>query len=91
MEVANRYAFNHDYQQAINLYEQAFLNAPKPRYTDMLASIRILHQSLGNYEKAIDACQRELSLLKEEWDMTKGELVNELNHHITYFKSQTNG
>ena len=30
MEVANRYAFNHDYPQAINLYELAYQNAPKP-------------------------------------------------------------
>ena len=88
MEVANRYAFNNDYPQAINLYELAYQNAPKPRYTDMLASIRILYETMSNYDKAIDTCQRELSLLKSEWNLTKGELVNELNQHIRYYKSQ---
>lgn len=88
MEVANRYAFNHEYNQAIALYELAYQNAPKPRYTDMLASIRILYETLGNYDKAIDACQKELSLLKNEWHLTKGELVDELNQHIRHFKSQ---
>ena len=86
MEVANRYAFNHDYQQAINLYELAYQNAPKPRYTDMLASIRILYETISNYDKAINTCQRKLSLLKSEWNLTKVELVNELNQHIRYYK-----
>ena len=58
------------------------------RYTDMLASIRILYETISNYDKAINTCQRELSLLKSEWNLTKIELVNELNQHIRYYKSQ---
>lgn len=58
------------------------------RYTDMLASIRILYETISNYDKAIDTCRRELSLLKSEWNLTKVELVNELNQHIRYYKSQ---
>jgi len=88
MEVANRYAYNQKYEDAIVVYEQTFAVAQKPRYTDMLASIRYLHKSLGNYDKAIDACNRELQLLKEEWNMTKGELVDELKQEIENLQSK---
>lgn len=82
MEVANRYAYNHKYEDAILVYEKAFEVAPKPRYTDMLASIRYLYKSLGKYTEAIDACNRELQLLKEEWNITKGELVEDIKREI---------
>lgn len=82
MEVANRFAFHKKYEEAIIIYERTFEIAPKPRYTDMLACISFLHRSLGNKEKAIEACKRELVLLKEEWNITKGELVEEIKGHI---------
>ena len=78
MEVANRYAFHRKYEEAITIYERTFEVAPKPRYTDMLACIYFLHKILGNKEQAIEACKRELLLLKEEWGITKGELVEEI-------------
>lgn len=82
MEVANRYAFHRKYEEAITIYERTFEVAPKPRYTDMLACIAFLHRSLGNKEKAIEAYTRELVLLREEWDITKGEFVDEIKAHI---------
>lgn len=82
MEVANRYAFHRKYEEAIAIYERTFEVAPKPRYTDMLACISFLHRSLGNKEQAIEVCKRELVLLKEEWNITKGELVDEVKAHI---------
>ena len=82
MEVANRYAFHRKYEEAVTIYERTFEVAPKPRYTDMLACISFLHRSLGNKEQAIEACKRELVLLKEEWDITKGELVDEIKERI---------
>ena len=86
MEVANRYAFNKKYEEAIQIYERAFVVAPKPRYTDMLASISYLYRSTGKYDKAIETYQRELVLLKEEWDITKGELVDEIKQNIEDLK-----
>lgn len=82
MEAANRFAFHKKYEEAIVIYERTFEAAPKPRYTDMLACISFLHRSLGNKEQAIEACKRELVLLKEEWNITKGELVNEIKTRI---------
>lgn len=86
MEVANRYAFNRYYEKAIEIYEKAFVAAPKPRYTDMLASISYLYRSIGKYDKAIETNQRELLLLKEEWNITKGELIDEIKENIESLK-----
>lgn len=82
MEVANRLAFNSEYQEAINTYEKAYEVAPKPRYTDMLACIAFLNRRLGNTKAAVEAYKRELTLLKEEWDVTKGELVETIKKNI---------
>lgn len=82
MEVANRLAFNHDYDLAISAYEMAHSNAPKPRYSDMLASIAWIHRLQGNYVAAVDAYQRELQLLKEEWNTTKGEQIDFIKQSI---------
>lgn len=82
MEVANRLAFNHEYEPALKAYELAFNSAPKPRYTDMLASIAWIHRLHGNNKAAVDAYKRELELLKDEWDMTKGELVDSIKENI---------
>ena len=86
MEVANRYAFNRYYEEAIQIYERVFEVAPKPRYTDMLASISYLYRSIGQYDKAIETYQRELLLLKDEWNITKGDLVDEIKENIEYLK-----
>lgn len=83
MEAANRLAFNGEYQAAIDAYEKAFEVAPKPRYTDMLACVAWLNRFLGNKKAAIDAFERELVLLKEEWNVTKGEMVDSLKRNIS--------
>lgn len=80
--VADRYAYNQAYEEAISIYEKTFEIAPKPRYTDMLACIAYLHRILGNNDKAIQTYKRELQLLKEEWNITKGELINEIKQSI---------
>ena len=87
MEVANRFAFNKYYEKAIQIYEKAFVSAPKPRYTDMLACISYLYRSIGKYDKAIETYQKELLLLKEEWNITKGELVDEIKQNIQSLKN----
>lgn len=82
MEVANRFAFHHQYEKAIEYYEKSFEVAPKPRYTDMLASIAYLYLCLKDNKKASQTFKRELQLLKDEWNITKGELVEDLQHKI---------
>lgn len=82
IEVANRMAFHGEFDKAIAVYEQAYEKAPKPRYTDMLACIAGLHRKLGNHKEAVDAYKRELLLLKDEWNITKGEQVETIKANI---------
>ena len=89
MEVANRYAYNCSYEDAISLYEQTFAASPKPRFTDELACIRFLYKSLGKNDLAVEACYRELELLKDEWNITKGELVDNLKEEISQLQANS--
>ncbi len=86
MEVADRYAYNSAYEEAIEIYETCFKIAPKPRYTDMFECIAYLHRYLGNEAAAIDAYERQLKLLKEEWGVTKGEVVKQIQENIELCK-----
>lgn len=88
MEVANRLAFNGEYQDAITTYEKAHSCAPKPRYTDMLACVAWLNRSIGNKQAAIEAYKKELALLKEEWNITKGEQVDTLKNNIELLEKE---
>ncbi len=82
MEIANRFASNCQYEVAIEIYELCHDIAPKPRYTDMLDAIVKLYEILGENEKVIQTYQRELNLLKEEWNITKGKQVKEIQDRI---------
>ena len=88
MEAANRLAFNGEYLDAIATYEKAHVCAPKPRYTDMLACVAWLNRSIGNKPAAVEAYKRELALLKDEWNVTKGELVDTLKNNIALLEKE---
>jgi transcriptional regulator with XRE-family HTH domain len=81
-DAADRLAYNMEYKLAISAYEKAHEVAPKPRYVDMLQSIRMLAGILGDHKKVVETCKRELTLLEEEWNMTKGQQVDHLNELI---------
>lgn len=82
MDAANRLAFNTEYKLAIKAYEKAFEVAPKPRFTDMLQSIAMLAEQMGDKTLLKETCKRELVLLAEEWNITKGEQVDLLKETI---------
>lgn len=79
---ADRLAFNMEYELAIKAYEKAHEVAPKPRYTDMLHSIIMLAELMDNHILVVETCKREIDVLAEEWDTTKGEQVNSLRNMI---------
>lgn len=65
-----------------------FEEAPRPRYTDMLACVAWLNRCIGNKKAAIDAYKRELALLKDEWNITKGEQVDTLKRTIELLENK---
>lgn len=81
-DAADRLAYNMEYCLAIQAYEKAHEVAPKPRYTDMLHSIIMLAELTEDYSLVVDTCKRELKVLEEEWNVTKGEQVDSLKEMI---------
>lgn len=80
--IANLLAKNHEYEKAIEKYLKAHELTPKPRYTDMLASCAYISLLMDDKRRAKEFFKEELKLLKDEWHMTKGQLVQELKDKI---------
>ena len=69
-EIAQYYAKKADYKKAIAYYEESFLQQKDyryPRYIDELLSIRDIYNILGDKNKEIDAYNRIIDCLKNEW------------------------
>ena len=71
-----------EYEKAIEKYLKAHKLTPKPRYTDMLASCAYISLLMDDKRRAKEFFKEELKLLKDEWHMTKGKLVQELKDKI---------
>lgn len=65
------------YEEAIIDYETALEKQKKPRYTDALISMAQVYEITGQYEKAIESFQRQITLLNEEYNILTGESVDE--------------
>lgn len=76
-EVAQYYAKKADYQKAIALYEKSWEMEEnnKPRYTDALEAIAMIYNILGDKEKCLEAYDRMLLCLKEEWGDTEDDMA----------------
>lgn len=78
-EMANYYASQCQYEQAIIYYEKSFAlekaNETKPLYTDALEGMAVIYEIQGDYEKAVSYYDRVLQVLKEEFGFEEGEPV----------------
>jgi len=74
------------YDEAIAAFEKSFELAEKPRTTDALDSIAQIQILLGNKQAAIDAYQRMLQIMKEEWQLTEGETIEGYLKNIELLK-----
>ena len=66
-ECAQYHARKCEYNKAIACYERVWEMWEKPRFTDALESIAIIYEILGEREKAIEAYDRMIACIKEEW------------------------
>lgn len=71
-ELANYYADQCQYDQAIAHYEKSFALEPKPRYVDALWGVATIYEIQGKYKEAISCCDRILQTLREEHGYTEG-------------------
>lgn len=74
--VADYYARQCRYDEAVQYYEKCYEIDEKPRYYDPLHGIALIYEIQGKYEKAVKTYDRILQNLKEEWKFIEGEPVN---------------
>ena len=86
LNTANRFSKHHAFKEAIPYYQKAHELCPRPRYTDMLASLAYISENMGESEEAIKYFKAELKLLKDEWQITKGEQTEAIKKNIERLK-----
>ncbi|MBE6958289.1 MAG: helix-turn-helix domain-containing protein [Ruminococcaceae bacterium] len=69
-EKAQYHARKCEYDRAIEYYERSWEMDKKPRYTDALEAIAIINEIKGEKEKALDAYDRMIQCIKEDWNYT---------------------
>ena len=83
-----------DYMARMARYEEAKQHYRKsmdvqtkfPRYLDGLTSIAYICEMQGDFEGAITANEEELTLLREEWNITSGEEIDGHRREIVRLK-----
>ena len=69
-EKAQYHARGCEYHRALEYYEKSWELDEKPRFTDALQAIAIIHEILGNTSKAIETYDRMITCIKDEWGYT---------------------
>lgn len=85
---ADRMAKRCAYPEAIALYEKALALSPRPRFTDPVNAIAQLYEIQGQYEKAIEFYQKEIEIVREDWNETQGEAIDEPLRNIARLKEK---
>ena len=83
-EAAQYYARKCRYDKAIELYEASYdaEKNSKPRFSDALQGIAVIHEIRGDYDKAAETQERILDALKNEWGFTEETAVRETEREI---------
>ena len=86
--LADRLAKRCAYPEAIALYEKALALSPRPRFTDPVNAIAQLYEIQGQYEKAVEFYQKEIEIVREDWNETQGEAIDEPLRNIARLKEK---
>lgn len=65
------------YEEAIKDYEYSYTMQESPRITDGLYSLAQVHEFLKDYNSAIQDRERIIACLKQDYNITSGEAVEE--------------
>lgn len=76
------------YDDAIACYLKGIDLQESPKYVDGYESIAMICEIKGDPAGAIDALEKELVLLKEDWDTTEGETADNIKRWIKRLKNQ---
>ena len=85
---ADRLAKRCAYPEAVALYEKALALSPRPRFTDPVNAIAQLYEIQGQYEKAVEFYQKEIEIVRQDWNETQGEAIDEPLRNIARLKEK---
>ena len=80
--LADRMADVCRYDEAVEMYRKSMVFQEKPRYSDSLEAISHICEIKGDYSGAIETTQDILDLLRDEWNLTFGTVVNKYKQRI---------
>lgn len=81
-EVADYLARDGRYDESIQWHRKALAVGKPPRYVDPIISIAQILELQGDYAGAIAAREEELEITKTEWNISDGEIVDEIRRDI---------
>ena len=76
------------YESALLDYEKAMTIQPQPRYYDGFESQAHIYEILGQPEKAVGKYNEIINLLKEEWQISFGEMVDRQKREIEKLRAK---
>ncbi|MBR2198090.1 MAG: tetratricopeptide repeat protein, partial [Fibrobacter sp.] len=72
------YPLRQEYDRAIEWYRKGQDMQPSPKYTDSATSIAHICEIRGDRARAVSAYREQLRLMREEWGIVSGELLEEV-------------
>ena len=72
------YTLRQEYDRAIEWYRKGQDMQPSPKYTDSVTSIAHICEIRGDRARAVSAYREQLRLMREEWGIVSGELLEEV-------------
>lgn len=82
------YAHRANYQKALADYREAAARQKKPRFSDVYDSIAQVCAVLGDSAGAIEAYEKVVEILRDDWDLTEGETVEGYLENIRQLKAK---
>lgn len=81
-EISELCVLEGDYEKAIDYMKLTCEKQVKPRFVDTSEALAQLYEIVGDYDNAIKTLEEELVILKEDWDIGKGEEVDFVKRNI---------
>lgn len=88
LSMGDVYARQGAFEQAIAMYEKAMEIQKPPKMVDALEAIAQVCERMGDPQRGAEALEREIVILKEDWNTTSGETVDSVRREIEQLKTR---
>ncbi|MBQ5991171.1 MAG: helix-turn-helix domain-containing protein [Clostridia bacterium] len=87
LSMGDVYARAGQFEQAIAMYEKAMEIQKPPRMVDALEAIAQVSERMGDPMRGVEALEREIVILREDWHTVNGETVDYVRREIERLKA----